>query len=153
MHLLVILEYDTVFCMQFLSLINSFKHISRSISGTFAAIQPPYSLAWKNEFLFSKNNQGRYHKHLQRKVIKLHVQEQRISIFLIFQIYIFNISKNNFPLSLSFSQYFSKITFLNITYQVQQQTWDAQFAKMRRSTEEVFFSFMSTNLKRKKKKI
>lgn len=36
--------------MQFFNARNSFKHISRSTSGTFAATQLPYSLAWVTQF-------------------------------------------------------------------------------------------------------
>lgn len=35
--------------MQLLSARNSFKHISRSTSGTFAATQLPYSFAWEEQ--------------------------------------------------------------------------------------------------------
>lgn len=43
----------TTFCMQLFNARNSFKHISRSTSGTFAATQPPYSLAYKEELYLS----------------------------------------------------------------------------------------------------
>ena len=42
-------ENGTTFCMQLFNARNSFKHISRSTCGTFAATQPPYSFAYMEE--------------------------------------------------------------------------------------------------------